>query len=105
MAFTNVSDGPNQLTDSAATIYTVAASTVFVIETIIVSNTDTASRTYTISIGTDAAGTRICPAVTIAANAVQIYDVHLPLAATTIVQAYADVTSKVNVTLGGYTIA
>lgn len=101
--FTPWADGPNQLSASAATIYTVPASTTTVIECITVTNTDSSARTYTISIGTDGAGTRIFAGVTIAANTTAIHLGKWVLAAAEIIQASADSASKVNVTMAGFT--
>jgi hypothetical protein len=93
------------LTASAVTVYTVPGSTVGVIRTIMLTNTDSSARTFTVSVGTDAAGTRIFQAVSLAAGETKIYNVWLAMPAATIVQAYASVTTVVNIRLSGYEYA
>jgi hypothetical protein len=97
--------GPSLLTASAATIYTVQGATTAVVRHIHVANEDVAQRTLTLSIGADAAGTRLFNAFPLAAG--QHYDLfaYIPMAATEIVQASADVTNKLAITIGGDQIA
>lgn len=97
-------DGPQQLTNSAATIYTVPASTTSIIKQFIITNVTAGAVTCTISIGTDASGTRILDAVSFAANSVTTIDVFLPLAAATIIQAFASANTSINVTIGLVTV-
>lgn len=60
--------GPAAQATSATTRYTVPASTKTIIRQILVCNTASASATITISIGTDAAGTRLFDAAAVPAK-------------------------------------
>jgi hypothetical protein len=94
--------GPIQLTAAAVTRYTAPARTpAAVIDRIHLYNADSSARTVTISIGADAAGTRLYDAYSI--PAASPYDVYGPftLASGEIVQALADVTLKVTLTIDG----
>lgn len=64
--------GPILLTNSSVTLYTVPASTQAILRHIRIVNTSVTAATATLSIGADAAGTRIVPGVSIPANS--IYD-------------------------------
>lgn len=101
--FTPWRDGPNQLSNAAATVYTVPASTTTVIRCIIITNTDSTARNVFISIGTDAAGTQIVGGLSVAANTVEVIDCDIPLSAAEVIQAYATTANVVNVTFGGFT--
>jgi len=73
-----------------------------VLRNIIVSNPAGGSqRTFTISIGTDAAGKRLYDAITIEAGEIKNIHVYIPLADADIVQAFASVNSAVVLTLAG----
>lgn len=96
--------GPATLTGSAATKYTVPATTKTVIRKIHFSNSDTSARSVTVSIGADAAGTEIVGAKSIPAN--DVLDVWGPFVmdAAEILQAFASVTSVVAMTVDGIEI-
>lgn len=93
--------GPAQLTASAATKYTVPSSTKTVVRHIHFYNADTVPRTVTLSIGSDAAGTRIYDAFSIAAGSQSDNWCYYVLEAAEIIQALADVTLKVTLTIDG----
>jgi hypothetical protein len=93
--------GPAQLTGAAATKYTVPAGTKTILRHIHFYNADTVARTFTLSIGSDVAGTRIYDAMSLAAGAEFDRWCYYVLEATEIIQAFADVTLKVSITLDG----
>lgn len=94
--------GPAQLTASAATKYTAPSRTPgAVIDQIILYNADSSARTVTVSIGTDAAGTRIRDAYSMPAGSVHTIYGPITLGSGVIVQALADVTLKVTMTIDG----
>lgn len=92
--------GPALLTAAAATLYTAPTGIRAVIKRIHLVNTDTAARTFTFSIGADAAGTRLYQTQTLAANGGYFDDyANYSLEPTDTVQGYADVTNKVTITI------
>lgn len=95
--------GPTQLGTTTTTIATVAASRVEVIKQIIVTNTDTVDRTFSLAIGTAAtAANRIISQLPIGANDIIVFDTALVLTAAETLQGLADVASVVNVTVIGW---
>lgn len=93
--------GPAQLTASTATKYTVPSGTKTIVRYIEFSNPDSAAHAVTLSVGADAAGTRIYDAYPIAAGA-KIRDwVYLVLETTEIIAAFADAASHVVLTIDG----
>jgi hypothetical protein len=95
--------GPALLSASAATIYTTPAGGAL-LETIDVSNPSGSPVDLTISIGTDAAGTRIYDGLPILADSKRLLRVYLPLSSAEVVQAKASTGSVLNVTLNGKTL-
>jgi predicted amidohydrolase len=93
--------GPAQLTAAAATKYTVPASTKTIVRHIHLYNADTVARAVTVSIGADAAGTRIYDAISLAAGAELDRWVYYVVEAAEVIQAFADVTAKVTLTVDG----
>lgn len=99
--------GPAQLTNAAATKYTVPSATKTIVRHIHVQNPDAAAHSYTISIGSDAAGTRIYDSFQIPAAGTGVTDStrdHFPyyvLETTEIIQAFADVSAKLVMTIDG----
>jgi hypothetical protein len=93
--------GPAQVTNAPATKYTVPASTVTVLQHIHVSNPSGSAVTFTLSIGADAAGTRLYDAYSIGAG--QVLDVFCKyvLSAAEVVQALAGTTNVLTLTLNG----
>jgi hypothetical protein len=96
--------GPAQLTNAAATKYTVPATLAFDMSYVHFSNpTGSTATKFTFSIGADAAGTRIFDVFPLAAGSV--YDWYpnlITLAAAEIIQAFADVTASIVMTINGY---
>lgn len=84
--------GPSQLTNAAATQYTVPASTKTLVRHIHVSNPSASAVTFTLSVGADAAATRLFDAYSIAAGGVLDFYPFLVLGATEIIQALAGTT-------------
>lgn len=95
--------GPTQLGTSTTTIATVASSRVEVIKQIIITNTDTVDRTFTLAIGSAAtAANRIISALPIGANDIMVFDTALVLTAAETLQGLADAANVVNVTVVGW---
>jgi hypothetical protein len=93
--------GPAQISNAAATKYTVPASTVTVVQHIHVSNPSGSSVNFTMSIGADAAGTRIYDAFAIAAGAqIDIFCKYV-LTAAEILQAFGSTNNILVLTLDG----
>lgn len=93
--------GPKQLASSATTEYTVPGSTTTVIRMIHLSNPGTVDRTVTISIGADAAGTRIFDAFTIPAGSVFSFPCNFVMAAAEVLQCSASAATAVAATISG----
>jgi hypothetical protein len=99
--------GPAQLTAATATKYTVPALTKTIIRHIHISNNSGSAVPVTISIGADAAGTRILDAYSIPAAAVgvtgSVVDLYgyWVLDAAEIVAAFAGTTLVIDLTLNG----
>ena len=93
--------GPALLSNAAATKYTAPASTTVKIQNIHVFNDSGTAATFTMSIGADAAGTRIFDAISIPPNSP--YDSYGPfyLAAGEIVQAFSGTNNVLTLTLDG----
>lgn len=93
--------GPALVTNAAATKYTTPAVTKTVIRHIHVSNPSAASVDFTMSIGADAAATRIFDGYPIAADTVlDHYGIYVAEAAE-IIQALASVTNVLTLTIDG----
>lgn len=93
--------GPGQITNAAVTKYTVPALTKSIMRHMHVSNPSGAAVPFTLSIGADAAGTRLFDAYTIAAGAVFDHFCYYVLAPAEIVQAFAGTTLVINLTIDG----
>lgn len=83
----------------AATIYTTPA-TGAILRTIKVANTTATAASFTLSIGVDAAGTRMYSAVSIPGNSTFTTDLFMPLASTEVLQAYASAATSLTITIG-----
>lgn len=92
--------GPLALTATSATIYTVPASTTTSLRNIHVVNTTAGSLNFTMSIGVDAAGTRIYDALVIPAKSALAWDGLMVLTTTETVRAYGSATG-LTITLSG----
>ena len=94
---------PTQLGTTTTTLFTVSSSRVAVVKQIIVTNTDSVDRTFSLAVGTAAtAGNRLFSTLPIGANDTLVFDTALVLAATETLQGLADTASKVNVTAIGW---
>lgn len=96
--------GPALVTNAAATKYTVPASCVTILQHIHVQNPSGSAVTFTMSIGADAAGTRIYDALSIAAGGTLDLFCKYVLSAAEIVQALAGTTNILTLTLDGVEI-
>lgn len=83
--------GPAALTGVAATKYTTPAAIRTIVRHIHVSNTGVGAIAFTLSIGVDAAGTRIFDAISIAAGAVLDHYCYYVLTAAEVIQAFGGV--------------
>lgn len=93
--------GPTQLTASAATVYTVPASTTALLRHMRVVNTGTVAATITVSIGADAAGTRIWAGQTVQPGGFLDWSGLMVMAAAETLQAYASAASTLTLTISG----
>lgn len=94
--------GPALLTNAAATKYTAPSATVTKISHIHVENPSGGSTVnFTMSIGTDAAGTRVYDAYPIASGTVLSIFVNFVLQPAEIVQAFGSTTNILTLTLDG----
>lgn len=93
--------GPALITNAAATKYTVPAASLAVIRHIHVENPTASAVTFTLSIGADAAGTRLFDAYNIPAGTVLDHFCYYPVAAAEVVQALAGTTNVMTLTISG----
>ena len=94
--------GPAQLANAAATIYTTPAATRTIVRHIHIHNPPGGgARTFTMSIGADAAGTRIFDAFQLADGQVLDHFCYYVLEATQIIQAFASAATAVVCTIDG----
>lgn len=93
--------GPAAVSNAAATKYTCPAGTRARIRHIHVENTSAGPVNFTMSIGVDAAGTRLFDAYTIAAGAVFDHYGLYVLAAAEIIQAFGSVNNQLVLTMDG----
>ena len=97
--------GPTQLGSSAATIYTSAASTTTIVRHIIVCNTTANANAFYLSIGADAAGTRLFHKYPVegTTNGISVFEWKgfMVLAAAETIQMYADNASVLTASVFG----
>ena len=93
--------GPSQLASSSTTVYTVPAATTTVLRNIRVVNTTAGAVTFTMSIGADAAGTRIYNAYSVAANDLYDWSGCIVLGAAETLRAYASAATSLTLTVSG----
>lgn len=93
--------GPAQVSNAAATKYTVPSVTKTVIRHIHIENTSAGAVNFTASIGTDAAATRIFDAYPIPASTVLDHFGYYVLEAAEIFQAFASVNNQLVLTIDG----
>lgn len=93
--------GPALLTNAAATVYTAPANTLSVIKHLRVSNPSGSSVNFTMSIGADAAGTRVYGAAAVAAGgSIEAFCMYV-LEEGEVVQAFGSTTNVLVLTLDG----
>jgi hypothetical protein len=92
--------GPAQLTNAAATKYTVPAGTKTKVRHVHFCNPGAAT-TITCSLGADAAGTRLLDAMPIPASSPYDWYPYMVMDAAEIIQAFAGVTNQVTMTIFG----
>ncbi len=93
--------GPAQVSNAAATKYTVPAVTKTVVRHVHVQNPSAGIVTFTMSIGADAAATRIFDAYSIAAGAVLDHFCYYVLEAAEIIQALSGTNNVLTLTIDG----
>ncbi len=93
--------GPALVATGPATVYTVPATSLGVLRHIHIANTTAGAVTFTLSIGSDAAGTRLFPAYSIAAGAILDHWCYYPAAAAEIVQVGAGTNNILTLTISG----
>ncbi len=93
--------GPAQVSNAAATKYTVPALTKTIVRHVHVQNPSGAAVTFTMSIGADAAATRIFDAYSIGAGAVLDHFCYYVLAAAEIIQALSGTNNVLTLTIDG----
>lgn len=93
--------GPAQLTNAAATKYTVPSSTKTIIRMMHWFNQTDSTHVITWSIGSDAAGVRLYDSFSLGARQPYTWNCYLPMDAAEILQAFADAGSSINMTITG----
>lgn len=93
--------GPAQVSNAAATKFTVAANEKNIVRHIHIQNPSGAAVTFTASIGADAAGVRIFDAYSIAANSVLDHFCYYVLEETEVFQAFAGTNNILVLTIDG----
>jgi hypothetical protein len=93
--------GPAQVSNAAATKYTVPSVTKTIIRHIHIQNPSGSAVTFTASIGADAAGTRIFDAYSIPANSILDHFCYYVLDAAEIFQAFAGTNNILVLTIDG----
>ena len=93
--------GPAQVSNSTATKYTVPGSTIAVVRHVRVSNPSGSAATFTMSVGADAAGTRLFDAYSIPANSVYDWYCYLVLVAAEIIAAHSGTNNVLTLTISG----
>ena len=97
--------GPAQVSNSAATKYTVPSSTTTIIRNIHIFNGSDSAATFTMSIGTDGAATRLYDAVSIPARGSLDWSGFMVMAATEIIQALSGTNNVLTLTISGVEVA
>lgn len=93
--------GPTLLTNSSATLYTVPGSTQAIVRSIIIANTSGSAATARVSIGVDAAGTRIIPDISIPANSMFEWSGFLVMAAAETLRGESGTTNVLAISVNG----
>lgn len=93
--------GPMLLTNSSATLYTVPAATTAILRLIHIANTSGTAATVKLSIGTDAAGTRILGDYSVPANGTYDWSGFLPVVAGEVIKGHSGTNNVLNITAAG----
>lgn len=93
--------GPAQVSNAAATKYTVAAGRRGIIRHVHIQNPSGSAVTFTMSIGADAAGVRLFDAFSIGANQILDHFCYYVLEAAEIIQAFAGTNNVLVLTIDG----
>lgn len=93
--------GPAQVSNAAATKYTVPTSVRTIVRHIHVSNPTGSSVDFTLSIGADAAATRLFDGYPISADSVLDHFCYYVLTAAEIIQAFAGTNNVITLTIDG----
>ena len=95
--------GPSQLSTTTGAVITVPASHTYIVKQIVVCNTDTIDRAFSLAIGSAAtASNRLFSTMPIGANDTLVFDTAIVLAATETLQGLADTNGKITVTAFGW---
>ena len=95
--------GPSQLSTTAGAVITVPAAHTYIVKQIVVCNTDTIDRAFSLAIGSAAtASNRLFSTMPIGANDTLVFDTAIVLAATETLQGLADTNGKITVTAFGW---
>lgn len=89
--------GPILLTNSTVTLYTVPAATQAIVRSIHIANTSGTAATATLSIGADAAGTRLLGAFSVPANGTYDWSGFLPVAAAETIRGQSGTTNVLTI--------
>lgn len=93
--------GPVLLTNSTATLYTVPGSTTTIIRNIHIANTSGSAATVKLSIGADAAGTRLLGDLSIPANGTYDWSGFAVMEATELLKGHSGTTNVLTITVSG----
>jgi hypothetical protein len=93
--------GPSLLTASEQTLYTVPAATTAILRGLRVANNSTSTVTLTVSIGADAAGTRLYSSFDLLAKSVHDWSGFLVLAAGETLRGYAGTANQLVISVSG----
>lgn len=93
--------GPAQLSNAATTKHTAAASEISIVRHVHVYNPGSGTVNFTMSIGTDAAGTRVFDAYPVLEDVPLDHWCYYPLAATETIQALGSVNNQLVLTISG----
>lgn len=97
--------GPMLLTNAEQTLYTVPGATQAIIRSIHIANTSGGAATVKLSIGADAAGTRLLGDVSIAANVVYDWNGLLVMEAAETLRGQAGTTNVLAITVSGIEVS
>jgi hypothetical protein len=93
--------GPILLTNTTATLYTVPAASTFIARLIHIANTSGTAATVKLSIGTDAAGTRLLGDYSISPNSTYDWSGFLPVLQGEVIKGHSGTTNVLNITIAG----